>query len=373
MKKVLFITNKVPHYRLPLFNSLAKKVDITFFLTNENNKVKELKARQIISKGKGFGKFRIHKNLIKQIKNNNYDFVFMLPPDASHVVDNYLIYYTCKKNKIPFIIWTERWQYFDMPLRDKVSNFFYKFLLRKAKKVLVAGKRSKEWVESYGVNKDKIIIAPDASEILYNKKKNEKIKQELIKKYKLKNKKVILYLGRLIGRKGLKYLIQAFSKIKDENSALIISGGGDFYKLGEKSVEFELQKQVKELGLDKRVIFTGSVEHSETAAYYSLADIFVYPSITEGISEPWGLTLNEAMQFGLPIVSTTAVGSAYDLIEKGKNGFMVNEKNVEELKGSIEKILNDTSLMKNMGMDSKRKIKDNSYDKMLKGFLEVLK
>jgi glycosyltransferase involved in cell wall biosynthesis len=371
-RKILFIANKIPPYRLPLFKELSKKFNITFFLTDEEKTIKNFKSKQIISKGKGFGKFKIHFNLVKEIKKENYDYVLMLPPDAQHLINNYLIYFACKKNKIPFIIWTERWQYFDMPIRDKISNFFHKFLLKKAEKVLVTGQKSKEWVKSCGVLESKIAMAPNASEIESNKKNSIKIKKEIIKNYSLKNKKIILYLGRLIKRKGIKYLIEAFFKIDDKNTILIIAGGGDFYKLGEKNMEFELKKQVKDLKLENKIIFTGEINHSDTAAYYSLADVFVYPSITEGISEPWGLTLNEAMQFGLPIVSTDAVGAAYDLIEEGKNGYMVKEKNVDELKNAIEKILKDKKTRNKMGKKSKEIIqKRNNYQIMLKGFLEV--
>lgn len=372
-KKILFVTNKAPHYRIPLFKMLSKEADVTFCFTNEEEK-KDLKANQIILSGVGIGKFSVHFSLVKEINSKKYDLVFMLPPDPSHLIDNYLIYLACKKNKVPFIFWTERWEYFQMPFRDKVSNFFHKRLLRMAKKVLVSGKKSYSWVRSLKINDKNIVLAPNASKIIYNKKNIDKIKASIIKKYKLKNKKVVLYLGRLIDRKGLDYLIEAFSKIKDSESKLIFVGGGDFYKLGEKSIESKLKKQVKNLGIEDNVVFTGEVDHSETAAYYSVADVFTYPSITKRISEPWGLTLNEAMQFSLPIISTNAVGSAYDLILNGKNGFMVKEKKVDELKEALSKVLKDKSLRKRMGIISKNIInKKNNYSNMLGGFLKVLK
>jgi len=373
-KRVLFVTNKCPHYRMALFNDLAKKSDVTFYLTDESKRIEGLRSKQIISSGKGISKLRVHPSLIREIKSEKYDYVFMLPPDAQHLINNYLIYFACKKKKIPFIFWTERWQYFEMPIRDKISNFLHRFLLRKAYKILVAGKKSKEWIEFCGIRESKIIVAPNASEIHYDKKEMSKIKTELIKKYKLKDKKVVLYLGRLINRKGIKYLIDAFYGLKENDTVLMIVGGGDFYKLGEGSVESKLKNQVKKLGISDRVIFTGEIEHSETSAYYSLAEIFVYPSITEGISEPWGLTLNEAMQFELPIISTDAVGAAYDLIKHGENGFLVKEKSSEELITPIKRILNNDNLRKSMGRLSKKIVDEkNSYSKMLDGFMEAIK
>ena len=372
--KILFITNQCPHYKIPLFNKLANKLNIKFIFTHENGKIKGLKANYEIVPGIGFGKYRISLLLLKILKKESPDKVFLIGPDALHLINNFLIYFYCKLYKIKLYTWVERWNYVHIPIKDKVSWIFYSPMMRKLNGIFVAGKKSYEFIINKGVNPKKIFICPAASEIYYDKKQIKKTKNKLIKKYDLKNKKVVLSLERLISRKGIYYLIEAFSKIKDEESILLVVGGGDFYKLGAKSVESKLKKQVRNLGLSEKIIFTGDVKHSETAAYYSLADLFVLPSITEKIGEAWGMVLNEAMQFGLPVISTYAVGAAYDLIENGKNGFMVKEKSVKEIKEAIEKILDDEKLRKNMGKRSEEIIKTkNNYDAMANGFLKILK
>ena len=370
-KKILFIANKCPPYRVPFFNRIAKKSDITFLFVNEEDKIADLESPQKILKGKGLGKYKIHPGVTSFIKE--FDLVVFLPPDFSHLIDNIMMYVYCKIKKIPYIIWTERWRYKKVPLKDKFAEIFYRKMYLDARSMVVSGKRSYEYISSLKV-KNKIFIAPDASEVLYDKKKIDKLKRQILKKYKLKNKKIILYVGRLISRKGINYLISAFSKLKDKNAILLIVGGGDFYNLGEKSIEFKLKEQVKKLNLEKKIIFVGEVNHSDTAAYYFLADVFVTPSITEKISEPWGLTLNEAMQFGLPVIATDAVGAAYDLIKNGKNGFMVKEKDSKELKKTIEKIINNEKLRNKMGKESLKIIKEkNNYEKMVEGFLEAIR
>jgi glycosyltransferase involved in cell wall biosynthesis len=371
--KILFITNQAPRYRIPFFNKLANKTNIRLVFTNEDKKINGLNTDYILSRGFGWKKYKIHFGLKKILDQEKPLKVIMLPPDPLHLIDNLILYNYCKKKKIPFIFWTERWDYFNLSLKDKISNLFHSKMMRKANKIIVSGKKSFDWVKSLDIRETKIVTAPNASEIEFNKEDTKKRKKELIKKDNLKNEKIILYLGRLINRKGINYLIDAFSKIDNKKCVLLIVGGGDFYKLGEKSIEYELKKQVENLNLEKKIIFTGEIKHEETAAYYSLADIFVYPSITEKISEPWGLTLNEAMQFGLPLISTTAVGAAYDLIKNGKNGFFVNEKKSEELKIAIEKILNNEKLKRDMGKKSEEIIKKNSYGKMVDGFLEALR
>src|SRR3989344_7178868 len=95
-------------------------------------------------------------------------------------------------------------------------------------------------------------------------------KKELIDKYELKNKKVILFVGRLDNYKGVKYLIDAIKNI--ENIKLLLVGDG---------LEREnLEKQVKELNLADKVIFVGKKNQDELPYYYNLADIFILPSIT---------------------------------------------------------------------------------------------
>lgn len=372
MKKILFVTNKAPPYRIPLFNELGKREQVDFLFTHEDKKIRGLKARYGLISGFKKGKVRITPKLRSKIIN--YSVVIFLPTDFGHLIDNLLMYELCIKKKIPYIIWSERWDYKKIPLKDKFSKIFYKKIIKNSSAVIVSGRKAFDYHLSLGIEKEKIFIAPDASEILYDKNKIDKLKRQILKKYKLKNKKIILYVGRLISRKGVNYLISAFSKLKNENAMLLIVGGGDFYNLGEKSIEFKLKEQVKKLNLEKKIIFTGEINHSDTAAYYFLADVFVMPSITEKISEPWGLTLNEAIQFGLPVIATDAVGAAYDLIKNGKNGFMVKEKSSKELKKTIEKIINNEKLRNKMGKESLKIIKEgNNYKKMAEGFLEAIK
>jgi glycosyltransferase involved in cell wall biosynthesis len=370
-KKIIFISNKAPHYRIPFFNKLSEKVkDFHMVFTHEPEKVKGLLAKHKILKGFGKGRLKINLRLRKEIEGANL--VVFLPTDFSHLADNLVLYRTCRKKRIPYIIWSERWDYKRMPIRDRLSNKVYLNVIKGASKVIVPGKKSYDYQLNQGIYRSKLVVAPNASEIIYDKKTTNELAKIIKDRHDLKGKRVVLYIGRLIGRKGLGYLIEGFSKIGDKSSVLMIVGGGDFYKLGEKSIEGKLKRKVKEKGL-KNVIFTGEVSHEETAAYYSLADVFVYPSITENISEPWGLALNEAMQFGLPLVSTDAVGAAYDLIEDGQNGFVVPEKNSRELRIAIEKVLKDPKVKNKMGKRSLEMFKKKyNYDQMVEGFLKVL-
>lgn len=370
MKKILFITNKCPPYRIKFFEILQKKTGVRILFIHEKEKL-DVKFKHWILKNIGKNKLKFSLSLKKELLGK--DLIILPPTDFGYLFTNIYLYYLCKKKKMPYIIWTERWYYKNIPFRDKISGKLYNIIEKGADAIIVPGKKSFEYYLKRDIKKEKIITAPDASIIDYNSKEIHKLKNSLIKKYGLKNKKVILYIGRLISRKGLTFLIDAVSKINNRNIVLMIVGGGDFYKLGEKNIEKKLKNKVRELHLEKRVLFTGEYPREKLPAFYKLSDIFVYPSITEKIGEPWGLALNEAAQFGLPLISTDAVGSAPDLIRDGKNGFIVKEKDSKQLKEKIEKILESKKLREKMGRTSLKIIKKFKYEDMVSGFIRAIK
>ena len=368
--KILYITNQAPHYRIPVFNELAKKLDIKFVFTHENKKIDGLDANYILMKGFGKGKYKIHFELNKILEKEKPLKVVMLPPDPLHLIDNLILYRWCKKNKVPYVMTVGRWEYKNTSLKQRLTEPFFLKILKKAEYCFTYGTKSEEWLINRKIPKDKIIKTYNINPEIYknfNEKKN--------KLHELENKKVILFVGRLIERKGIDYLIKAFSEIKDKNVVLVIGGGGDFYKLGAKSEESKLKNLVKKLDLKDRVIFAGSISPEETKKYYKSADIFVCPSITLSVSEAWGHVVEEAMSFGLPVITTDAVGASYDLIEEGKNGFIAKERSSEELKNAMEEILNNKKLMNNMGKKSKEIITSEkfSFDSIIKNWEKGLK
>ena len=89
--------------------------------------------------------------------------------------------------------------------------------------------------------------------------------------------------------------------------------------------------------------------------------------------EPWGLIINEAMNFALPIITTDQVGAAYDLIKHGKNGFVYPVGQLEKLLNYLLKLLKEPDLRKKMGQSSLRIVSKWSYKEDLNSILKVLK
>lgn len=117
-----------------------------------------------------------------------------------------------------------------------------------------------------------------------------------------------------------------------------------------------------------RVLFAGWKDHSDLAPYYLASDIFVFPAI----NEPWGLVINEAMQFGLPVVSSDLVGAA-DMIVSGQNGFIFSNNSEREFLTDIEILSTNDSLRKMMGARSLEMVKQFSYKRMVESFENAIR
>lgn len=371
MTKIIFIANKAPKYRLPFFNGLAKRLNIKFIFTHENDKIPELIADHICVKGIGYKKYKIHLKIIDILKKENPQKVILLPLDPLHLIDNLLIYRYLRKNKINYYIWSERWNFKNKSIKTRINGFLTDGILKFATKIFVSGIKAHNYMLKQ-VSKNKLIIIPDVSVVNYDHKLLSIEKKKLISKYHLKNKKCILFVGRLIKIKGLYYLIDALSKIDNKDVVLLIVGDKDFYNLGERDIINVLKKQIKKLSLEKRVLFLGELRDTNLAAAYSISNILVVPSITYKVADAWGLVVNEGMQFGLPIIATDAVGCVNDLIDNGQNGFVIKEKNSNELYFAIKKIIFNKQLANKMKYNSLNKIKGYNYKKMIQNFVRGL-
>ncbi|MGC8979482.1 glycosyltransferase family 4 protein [Caldisericum sp.] len=196
-----------------------------------------------------------------------------------------------------------------------------------------------------------------------------KIKREELKKQYGFNKYNFIYVGRLSPEKNLITLLKAFDNIiKNEKESkdwgLIIVGDGPQRK--------ELEEFVEKYNLKNYVFFVGGKSWKEVVEYYTLADVFILPSL----SEPWGLVVNEAMICGLPVIVSKSAGSYWDLLKEGINGFGFDPLNQKELENIMLKFISGEVNMKKMGEASKEIIKEytpeNAARQMLKGIEKVL-
>jgi glycosyltransferase involved in cell wall biosynthesis len=144
--------------------------------------------------------------------------------------------------------------------------------------------------------------------------------------------KKIIFVGRLIERKGVQDLITAFLKINFKDWKLIIVGRGPY------------KKALKNLAQDnKKIIFTGQLEQKEIIAALRTATIFVNPSYLEGLPT----SILEAMACGVPVIATN-VGGTPDIIENRENGLLFRPKDIDTLAKKIKLLAKNSRLAKKL-------------------------
>ena len=148
----------------------------------------------------------------------------------------------------------------------------------------------------------------------------------------------VLTVGRLVERKGVRYLIEGFALLPQAmNARLIIAGGGPLLE--------ELRSFAAARGVAGRVMFTGRISEQELIAHYRSAAAYVQPAIIDsrGDTEMLGVVLLEAMHYGVPVVGSN-VGGIPDIIIDNQTGLLVPEKDPQDLAKAIERIITDQAL-----------------------------
>ncbi len=182
--------------------------------------------------------------------------------------------------------------------------------------------------------------------------------KKLVKKLGTGGKTVLISVSRLSRRKGLDYLLRAVAALGDGVKLIMVGDG----------VEREsLTKLSDELGIRDRVVFVGKVPNEKLLDYYNLADIFVLPSLHEGM----GIVFLEAMACGLPVV-TTNIGGMVDFVKDGKTGLLVDPKNAEQLSDALSKLITDKKLRGRIAKSGERLVRtEYTWGEAAKRYLEV--
>lgn len=214
--------------------------------------------------------------------------------------------------------------------------------------------------KNYGLPEKQLVFSPYAIDNFRFKTQSKQHKKCISQ---IKNKlgiqdatRIILFSGKYIDKKRPLDLLQAFSQINIPDCWLIMIGEGDLRK--------EMEAFIREKKL-KRVILTGFVNQSSIAEYYAIGDVFVMCS---GVGETWGLSVNEAMNFNLPVIVSDLTGCSDDLVKEGVNGYVFKTGNVDELAERLRQVLHKNSL--SWKVTSENLIEEFNYSKVLSNICE---
>lgn len=174
---------------------------------------------------------------------------------------------------------------------------FLRRTLLKANGIIAVCHALKEGMAQLGVPEEKVSVIPNGVDCL---KFCPAPKEDVRRKLKLPNKKIILSVGHLTSNKGFDYLVRALkilqTDLNQKNTYLAIVGEGEFRK--------EIEKTIAMLNLGEHVRLAGAVPHNELRDWYSAADVFCLASGQEG----WPNVILESLACGTPVVASSAGG-----------------------------------------------------------------
>lgn len=231
-------------------------------------------------------------------------------------------------------------------------------LFKRIKGFLYIGEENKEFYRYYNVPEEKLYFTPyavDNERFMSEYEKLKDRKAELKQKNGINpDKVVILFCGKLIEKKRPMDLLYAYNRIKCENKALVYVGDGCLRK--------DIESYIKEKNL-KDVYLVGFKNQTEISEYYAMSDILVLPSERE----TWGLVINEAMNFKLPIIASNIIGCHSDLVKQNENGYVFHSRNVEKMIFCLKDLIESKEKRKMYGDNSRRAIQSYSYEKDIEG------
>lgn len=360
--KVLYMVNVPAPYMVNYFNELGKYCDLTVIFEKSTSSERDkswkdynfVNFKGIILKGISTAvDMAFCPQVIKYLKRDKYDFIIS---SAMATPTGILAIMYMKFRKIPFYLESEGG--FAKSGRGIKENL-KKFIMRDAKGYFSTTPIGDDYFITYGADPKKIYKYPFTS--LYQKDILRQPltsceKRQLRDKLNIKEEKVIVSVGQFIYRKGFDLLIEASKRLNNEVGIYIVGG-----------IPTQEYLEQKEKLNAQNVHFVGFKRKDELAEYYMASDLFVLPT-REDI---WGLVINEAMSYGLPVITTDKCIAGMELVDDS-NGRIIPSGEVDKLADAIIELLKYGDLYE-MGRKSLDRIEWYTFESMAKVHMDFYK
>ena len=315
MYDLIIVTHIPAFYKVNLYNELAKKLDIlVIFIAKSTN---EVRANDFLILEKSRFEYKVlfdgdieDRNIASNIyklrrilRQHQYKKIliggwnlkeFWYLVFTNHHSKNYLVLEsTINESKI-----------------DLMRSTIKKIFLSRISIVFASGSLHRQLLKKLEY-KGKVMITKGVG--IINKPSLRYIKREYRKKF--------IYVGRLSKEKNIELLVDLFNDLKDFSLTIIGTG----------PLENSLKRRAKE-----NIIFKGQVNNQQLKSYFDESNILMLTSI----SETWGLVVEEALYFGLPVIVSNNCGVC-EIINEGINGYIVDINNIEHIKDTILNLNNN--------------------------------
>ena len=236
-------------------------------------------------------------------------------------------------------------------------------LFKRCAAILYSCQSNANYFRYYGVPEEKLFFFPCAVDNDFFQSEAARLKpcrEALRKEIGVPAEAVVvLFVGRLTMKKRPMDLLQAFHKGAPDNAWLVFVGDGP----ERRAMEEYLQRYNL-----KRVIIVGFKNRSEISEYYAIADMLVVPSDYDRSPK----VINEAMNFGIPIIASDKVGTVGDLVKPGENELVFPCGDIDALANHIKRLCTDANLREKMGACALQTVSEWNFDKQVEGVLAAL-
>jgi glycosyltransferase involved in cell wall biosynthesis len=354
--KLIILHSILPAYRKDFFETLSKQLqtkDIELTVMHGTSTFKQINTdtnpgyAAVPMPTKEYNPFGFRlvwwKGTFRQIRQIDPDMLIILfnPGNISFWLVQLYAYF----RKIKIGLWANGSVRKEITgLKKNVRELFQNFFLRRAKVHLCYGSRYKKELLSMGINEADIFVAQNTINVekilAFCKDKKREASADRVN---------FLSVGVLIRDKNIDLGIKAISMLIREgfNASFTIVGKGKILE--------ELRTLVREEKMEENIFLTGYKSDEEITAYFLDADVFMMPGVG-------GLAVNEAMAYGLPILSTVADGTILDLLEEGRNGYYFdNYPDLENIYNVCRKTLQKSKAeLSEMGEQSRQIIMERA-------------
>ena len=362
---ILLVFNFGAHYRIPLFEYLARlyRIRIRFFSRGDEHYTDRRTGAHL---GNFDGRYVRGFNLGRRIRINPGLLVelFFRPADViikciNGPVPLLASFVAARVRAIPFVLWTGIWHDLQTPFHRLFAPVV-RMIYRHSDAIITYGDHVTAYLAGKGISKEKIFPAYQACDLKpFLKPVSEKDMTDLRTLLGIETRFVILYVGRFTEEKGLDTLFDAFEALdRDDVTLLLIGAAGKHNPL------------MLRAGMIPRTCIVPFVPNEELYRYYALADIFVLPSITTAaFREPWGFVVNEAMCQNCAIIVSDAVGAGQGgLLRDMVDSLIVPERQPDALAQALQWLLEDDELRQRLQKSAAERIRTWTIPFMARGF-----
>ena len=360
--RVALVTPFCPHYRRLLFAEMNKRMDLTLIFTSRGKEWYWQGSRSLDTGDVPAVHAPTPFKARKALHDGGYDAVVTALTGRATLLS---VVRTTRSLQLPLVLWVGIWEH-PRTLAHRVSRPMARSLYRSADAIVTYGTHVSDFVARESGRTEKVFVAVQAVE---NELFRTPVPQAAIAtqrdRLNLSGAPTFTFVGRITEEKGLDVLLEASARVGASHQ-IVIAGTGPLLE--------PTKTLARSLGISERVRFVGHVEQADLSTLLYSSDVLVLPSVSNRrVRETWGLVVNEAMNCGLPVIATDAVGAAAGgLLVHQETGLVVPQRDASALARALGELTTNSSERRRLSLRARSRVVDWNYSAAADGFGEAL-